>query len=140
LTVNRIVGDKAVWFADDVLDQVNLSEQGSDWFDVEVQVRAHGVPVAGRARAVSLNRAEEMLGQGKEHLVQQCGRAEGVPVAEANRSMIEVELSGGTLRGVAAGQSLVIYSGTRVLGQATVVASDRKATVAQAPVAERVVA
>ncbi len=140
LTVNRIVGDKAVWFADDVLDQVNLNDQGSDWFDVEVQVRAHGIPVAGRARAVSLDRAEEALGTGKEHLAQQCGRAEGVPVSETNRSMIEVELSGGTLRGVAAGQSLVIYSGTRVLGQATVVASDRKATVAQVPVAERVVA
>lgn len=140
LTVNRIVGDKAVWFADDVLDQVGLTQDGSDWFDVEVQVRAHGIPVAGRARAVSLDRAEELLGEGKQEIAAQCTRAEGVPEEDSNRSMIEVELSGGTLRGVAAGQSLVIYSGTRVLGQATVVGSDRKATVTPVPVHQQVVA
>ncbi len=33
---------------------------------------------------------------------------------------IEVELTGTPLRGVAAGQSLVVYAGTRVLGQGTV--------------------
>lgn len=140
LTVNRIVGDKAVWFAEDVLDQVNLTQDGSDWFDIEVQVRAHGIPVKGRARAVSLNRAEEIIGAGKEDLAAGVGRAEGVPVEDTNKSMIEVEVSGGTLRGVAAGQSLVIYAGTRVLGQATVVASDRKATVTAAPLKEQIVA
>jgi tRNA-specific 2-thiouridylase len=33
---------------------------------------------------------------------------------------MEIELTGAPLRGVAAGQSVVVYRGTRVLGQATV--------------------
>ena len=45
--------------------------------------------------------------------------------AEALERLPEVELVGATLRGVAAGQSLVAYLGTRVLGQSTVVASSR---------------
>lgn len=66
---------------------------GSTWLDdVEVQVRAHGAPVPARVRATT---------------------ADGVPA-------MEVELTGRPLRGVAAGQSLVVYRGTRVLGQGTV--------------------
>jgi tRNA-uridine 2-sulfurtransferase len=61
--------------------------------DVEVQVRAHGAPVPARARATTA--------------------ADGSP-------SIDVELTGRPLRGVAAGQSLVVYRGTRVLGQGTV--------------------
>ncbi|WP_435300487.1 tRNA 2-thiouridine(34) synthase MnmA [Timonella sp. A28] len=128
LTVNRIVGDKAVWFAHDVLREAHVDESGSQWFDVDVQVRAHGIPVAGRARAVALSRANEVVGDGREHLAESCTRAEGIDDTHDNRALLEVELTGGTLRGVAAGQSLVVYSGDRVLGQATVVASDRKAT------------
>ncbi|MEU2202264.1 tRNA 2-thiouridine(34) synthase MnmA [Isoptericola sp. NPDC019482] len=60
--------------------------------DVEVQVRAHGAPVPARVRATT---------------------ADGVPA-------MDVELTGRPLRGVAAGQSLVVYRGTRVLGQGTV--------------------
>jgi len=61
--------------------------------DVEVQVRAHGTPVPARARAATA--------------------ADGTPA-------IDVELTGRPLRGVAAGQSLVVYRGTHVLGQGTV--------------------
>ncbi|MEL7977107.1 tRNA 2-thiouridine(34) synthase MnmA [Isoptericola sp. F-RaC21] len=61
--------------------------------DVEVQVRAHGAPVPARVRAATA--------------------ADGTPA-------IDVELTGRPLRGVAAGQSLVVYRGTRVLGQGTV--------------------
>jgi len=60
--------------------------------DVEVQVRAHGAPVPARVRATT---------------------ADGAPA-------MDVELTGRPLRGVAAGQSLVVYRGTRVLGQGTV--------------------
>jgi tRNA-specific 2-thiouridylase len=64
-----------------------------EWSACEAQVRAHGDPVRVRARALP--------GGG-----------------------IEVDVTsggGGTrLHGVAAGQSLVLYDGTRVLGQATV--------------------
>ncbi|XBH22112.1 tRNA 2-thiouridine(34) synthase MnmA [Jonesiaceae bacterium BS-20] len=128
LTVNRIFGHKAVWFADDVLAQANLGADGTDWFDVDIQVRAHGVPVAGRARAVALERAESMLGQGREHLAQECTLDGAADPKDSNRGLLEVELTAGTMRGIAPGQSLVVYQGTRVLGQATVVASDRRAT------------
>ena len=132
LTVNRIFGHKAVWFADDILAQANLGEGGTNWFDVDVQVRAHGTPVAGRARAVALESAQTMLGQGREHLAAQC-TVDGAALPEDNnRALLEVELTGGTMRGIAPGQSLVVYRGTRVLGQATVVASDRRATSPQA--------
>ncbi|NKX93854.1 tRNA 2-thiouridine(34) synthase MnmA [Sanguibacter hominis ATCC BAA-789] len=51
-------------------------------------------------------------------------RAHGAPVPARVRTaadgVLEVELTGDRLRGVAAGQSLVVYRGTRVLGQATV--------------------
>ena len=54
-------------------------------------------------------------------------RAHGAPVPARARSLgdaVEVELEEG-LRGVAAGQSLVLYAGTRVLGQATVTGAGR---------------
>ena len=58
-------------------------------------------------------------------------RAHGEPVPARVRAVgvagMEVDLVGATLRGVAAGQSLVAYSGTRVLGQATVTSSARLA-------------
>ncbi|MBI9116067.1 tRNA 2-thiouridine(34) synthase MnmA [Sanguibacter suaedae] len=91
LTVDRLVGDRAVWFADDVL----AAAPDDGWFDAEVQVRAHGAPVAARARAVD------------------------------DRSGVEVELVGDGLRGIAPGQSLVLYAGTRVLGESTVVSANR---------------
>ncbi len=51
-------------------------------------------------------------------------RAHGAPVPArvlaADDGTVEVQLTGTPLRGVAAGQSLVVYRGTRVLGQATV--------------------
>ncbi|PZR52017.1 tRNA 2-thiouridine(34) synthase MnmA [Xylanimonas oleitrophica] len=73
------------------------------WADAEVQVRAHGAPVPARVRAAQA--------------------AGGGPA-------LEVELTGRPLRGVAAGQSLVVYRGTQVLGQATVSRAWRAASVA----------
>ncbi|MFD6094361.1 tRNA 2-thiouridine(34) synthase MnmA [Oerskovia sp. NPDC060338] len=120
LTVDRIVGDRSVWLADDVLAAAGWdraasvsgthdgAEPGegtraaSDWFEATVQVRAHGAPVPARARAV----------------VGPAADASGA--APAQGGGMEVELTGETLRGVAAGQSLVVYQGTRVVGQSTV--------------------
>ncbi|WP_066587354.1 tRNA 2-thiouridine(34) synthase MnmA [Cellulomonas timonensis] len=64
--------------------------EGDDWSACAVQVRAHGEAVPAQARAL-----------GDE---------------------VEVQLADGAsgLQGVAPGQSLVLYSGTQVLGQATV--------------------
>lgn len=102
LTVDRITGDQSVWLAHDVLAAAGLDpaaphDDGTAWFAAEVQVRAHGEPVPARVRAVA--------------------------DATGPAGRMEVELTGETLRGVAAGQSLVAYLGTRVLGQATVVSS-----------------
>ncbi|PFG43896.1 tRNA (5-methylaminomethyl-2-thiouridylate)-methyltransferase [Isoptericola jiangsuensis] len=70
-----------------------LAEPADGWADVTVQVRAHGRQVPAQVRAV--------------------------PALDDGAGGLEVRL-GEALRGVAAGQSLVVYSGTRVLGQATV--------------------
>ena len=109
LSVDRITGEKSLWFegvlpgSGAVLDGAALDGGVPDggavvpdadgWFDAEVQVRAHGAPVAARVRA--------------------------------DGAVTEIALTGTPLRGVAPGQSLVVYRGTRVLGQATVARSWR---------------
>jgi tRNA-specific 2-thiouridylase len=55
-------------------------------------------------------------------------RAHGTPVparATVRDGVVEVVLGDTSLRGVAPGQSAVLYDGTRVLGQATVTAARR---------------
>ena len=65
------------------------------------------------------------------------GRADGAPVPARVRAFpdgsIEVELTGTPLRGVAAGQSLVVYAGPRVLGQGPVARADRAGRGSGAP-------
>ena len=109
LSVDRIAGEKSLWF-EGVLPDGGATADGDaaaggevpdgavvpdadGWFDAEVQVRAHGAPVPARVRA--------------------------------DGASLEVALTGTPLRGVAPGQSLVVYRGTRVLGQATVARSWR---------------
>lgn len=79
LSVRTLVGEDVVWLAHDVPCTSPTA--------VEVQVRAHGAPVAG--------------------------------VATRDDARVTVALEE-SMRGVAAGQSLVLYQGTRVLGQATI--------------------
>jgi tRNA-specific 2-thiouridylase len=69
-----------------------------EWIDALVQVRAHAEPVPARVR---------------------WNQRDGAPAVEA-------ELSG-SLRGVAPGQSMVLYVGTRVLGQATIASAHSSA-------------
>ncbi|WP_062312375.1 tRNA 2-thiouridine(34) synthase MnmA [Demequina rhizosphaerae] len=80
LSVRELVGESVVWLADDV--------GAREPTPVEVQVRAHGTPVAGTV------------------------------VRDDARVTVALEEP---MRGVAAGQSLVLYRGSRVLGQATLV-------------------
>lgn len=68
-----------------------------DWIDGQVQIRAHGQALPARIRC-------KMVGDDLQ---------------------LEVFLTDDPLRAVANGQSMVIYSGSRVLGQATVCASTR---------------
>ena len=88
LDVAGLRGDAAVWFA----------EPPTAWLDCALQVRAHGDPVAARARAVADD--------------------------DGARTGMEVEVAE-PLRGVAPGQSAVVYDGTRVLGQSTVTSTWR---------------
>ncbi|MGO1319022.1 MAG: tRNA 2-thiouridine(34) synthase MnmA [Galactobacter sp.] len=76
-----------------------------EWLDVEVQVRAHAEPVPGRARWI----VDPALAVDPET---------NVP-APHGITAVEVELRE-TVKGVAPGQSMVIYDHARVLGQATV--------------------
>ncbi len=68
--------------------------------DLSIQVRAHGAPVPARI------------------------------VPSDDGATLVAELTDKTLRGVAAGQSLVVYRGTQVLGQATVSRAWREARAA----------
>lgn len=148
LTVDRIVADGAVWFDAEIPAAVEPAvvepaapasatddAGGGEWFDAEAQVRAHGAPVPARVRATWVGSAP--VGTGSESTgavgsestgASLTGPAPAEPApaepapAEpaATPSGLEVRLTGPTLRGVAPGQSLVVYAGTRVLGQATV--------------------
>jgi tRNA-specific 2-thiouridylase len=91
LTVDRIAGERAVWFAGALPAGAGAGDEA--WFDAQVQVRAHGAAIGARVRAVG-------------------GHDGGAG--------LEVALTERPLRGVAAGQSVVVYRGTQVLGQATV--------------------
>jgi tRNA-specific 2-thiouridylase len=127
LSVDRIAGEKALWFDGvlpapaspaspaDVLPDADVVPDPDGWFDAEVQVRAHGAPVPARVRSVAP--AGGAYGDGVP-----AGERPASSAAEPGPSgpAMEIELTGAPLRGVAAGQSVVVYRGTRVLGQATV--------------------
>jgi tRNA-specific 2-thiouridylase len=90
LDVDAIEGIRVVWAGPAV---------GSEPVAVLAQVRAHGIPVAAKARM------------------------------EGDRLVVDLDQP---IRGLAAGQAVVLYSGTRVLGSATVDATHR-VTVAGSP-------
>ncbi|MBO1750826.1 tRNA 2-thiouridine(34) synthase MnmA [Actinotalea sp. BY-33] len=97
LTVRELDGDRAVWF--------DPAPEPSAWFGCSVQVRAHGTPVEARARRTA-------------------APAPGSASEDGAHERVEVHLEDG-LRGIAPGQSLVLFEGDRVVGQATVTASRR---------------
>ncbi|WP_250447253.1 tRNA 2-thiouridine(34) synthase MnmA [Actinotalea sp. C106] len=99
LTVRELEGDRAVWF--------DPAPEPGEWFGCSVQVRAHGTPVEARARRVPVPAPGSSAG-----------------VDDGPHQQVEVHLEDG-LRGIAPGQSLVLFEGDRVIGQATVTASRR---------------
>ncbi|RAF54859.1 tRNA 2-thiouridine(34) synthase MnmA, partial [Burkholderia multivorans] len=74
--------------------------------DCEVQIRAHADPVPARA----------WLG---EVIAEVPAHEADVPAARPAGQLLHVDV-GEELSGVAPGQTMVIYRGTRVLGQATI--------------------
>jgi len=116
LTVDELDADQTVWLADDV--------PAGEWIDAEVQVRAHGEPVAASVRWGGSAAGEADGGAGGA-----LGGVAGGPLGGAvGGGTLEARLSSG-LRGIAPGQSLVVYVGSRVLGQATIVSARRGAAV-----------
>ncbi|GEL95549.1 tRNA 2-thiouridine(34) synthase MnmA [Cellulomonas composti] len=95
LVVHVIEGDRAGWYVSTTHGPAALPA------DLQVQVRAHGTPVAAR-------------------------------VEHADATSVRVRVAAG-LRGVAPGQSLVLYDADRVLGEATVTRSWRSATSSDEP-------
>ncbi|MFC8191270.1 tRNA 2-thiouridine(34) synthase MnmA [Cellulomonas sp. NPDC057328] len=106
LEVARVTADEAVWYGPVPVPGTACT----------VQVRAHGAPVAARVRAADDGTVTVDVGAGAGGGVGGEGDAGG---------------DGRGLRGVAAGQSLVLYDGTRVVGQGTV-----RATVSPAGLAD----
>jgi len=91
LEVGGLLAGAAVWFGP--LGDGHADGGASSWTRCTAQVRAHGAAVPARARALPDGRLEvDVTG----------------------------ETGGPRLAGIAAGQSVVLYDGTRVLGQATV--------------------
>lgn len=95
LSVNRIEASGVVWLAPD-----DLGEECTDLF---IQVRAHGAPVPVSALS---------------HGDREAARVQG---AEGGLAVVLAE----PIRGVAAGQSLVVYRGSRVLGEGTILRARR---------------
>ena len=84
--IDRITGIRVSWAGLPVAEAAT-----GDWFEIQLQIRAHADPVPARARV-----EQEEDGQ---------------------RLVVELEEP---LKGVAPGQTAVMYQETRVLGQATI--------------------
>ena len=105
LVVDRVLADRAVWYDDRYGGWHDDAARAGDGLGpVSVQVRAHGAPVAATVEP---------------------------PARHGEVDRVAVRLHE-PLRGVAPGQSLVVYAGTRVLGQATVTSTERVGGTAQA--------
>ncbi len=108
LAIGRIAGGRYSFTGDPGLDI-------TEWFDCEVQIRAHADPVPARARMIHIDE----LSRTEQHRVD----ATEEIVVEINQELAE------PLLGVAPGQSAVLYIGTRVLGQFTIDRADPAAEV-----------
>ncbi len=132
LAVRTVHGADAVWLAADVAGG-DRAAGPADVAGADSPVIAGAVAGAGApAGADGLAGAGDVVGAGgADGGWTVCAlqvRAHGDPVpARARRELggrVRVEVDG-DLRGVAPGQSLVLYAGTRVLGQATVDRTER---------------
>ncbi|AOZ72523.1 tRNA 2-thiouridine(34) synthase MnmA [Boudabousia tangfeifanii] len=91
LTVDRIQTEDLVWLAEDDHAALVDGEWGTE---VAIQVRAHGEPVAARIKRVGNGLEVKITGEERPGTV--------------------------GMRAIAAGQSLVVYQESRVLGQSTI--------------------
>ncbi|QIM17441.1 tRNA 2-thiouridine(34) synthase MnmA [Leucobacter insecticola] len=99
LAIGRVAGGRFSWAGDPGFDV-------AEWFDCDVQIRAHADPVPARASL------QPILDEERTELHRDGATHEIVVDIDLNQSE--------PLLGVAPGQTAVLYSGSRVLGQFTI--------------------
>ncbi|WP_044494092.1 tRNA 2-thiouridine(34) synthase MnmA [Nesterenkonia massiliensis] len=107
LEIDRITGIRLSWAGKPVPEAAS-----GEWFEIQLQIRAHADPVPARARVEAPDPAED------SGPAEDAAHPEGDGDAAAAPTLV-VELQD-PLKGVAPGQTAVMYQDTRVLGQATI--------------------
>ncbi|MGC2940867.1 MULTISPECIES: tRNA 2-thiouridine(34) synthase MnmA [unclassified Brevibacterium] len=110
LAVSHLTGIRTSWAGSAPSDMGDTPEAG---IDCEVQIRAHADPVPARAWL------GEFVAEAPEHESNPIIDEVEVPAARPAGQLMHVDVDE-ELSGVAPGQTMVIYRGTRVLGQATI--------------------
>ncbi|WP_309132365.1 tRNA 2-thiouridine(34) synthase MnmA [Brevibacterium sp.] len=110
LAVSHLTGIRTTWCGQAPSD---MGADPATGIDCEVQVRAHGEPVPARAWL------GDYITEVPEHEANIAVDDVVVPVARPAGQLMHVDVDE-ALSGVAPGQTMVIYRGTRVLGQATI--------------------
>lgn len=117
LSVSHLTGIRTTWAGSAPTD---IGTDPATGIDCEVQIRAHSDPVPARAWL------GDYISEAPEHEVNPVVDEVEVPAARPAGQLMHIDVDS-ELSGVAPGQTMVIYRGTRVLGQATidVTAKDR---------------
>ena len=117
LAVSHLTGIRTTWAGPAPTD---IGNEPATAIDCEVQIRAHSDPVPARAWL------GDYISEAPEHEVNPIVDEVEVPAARPAGQLMHIDVDE-ELSGVAPGQTMVIYRGTRVLGQATidVTAKDR---------------
>lgn len=117
LGVSHLTGIRTTWAGPAPAD---IGTEPATAIDCEVQIRAHSDPVPARAWL------GDYISEAPEHEVNPVVDEVEVPAARPAGQLMHIDVDE-ELSGVAPGQTMVIYRGTRVLGQATidVTAKDR---------------
>ena len=110
LETDQITGIRLSWAGQPVAE----AETGQ-WFTIELQIRAHADPVPARARVGE----PDDDGHRSAEPSQSSASPDGSSRRDLHEPQLIVELDE-PLKGVAPGQTAVMYQGTRVLGQATI--------------------
>ena len=117
LAISHLTGIRTTWCGPAPAD---IGSEPGTAIDCEVQIRAHSDPVPARAWL------GDFISEAPEHEANPVVDEVEVPAARPAGQLMHIDVDS-ELSGVAPGQTMVIYRGTRVLGQATidVTAKDR---------------
>ncbi|MDN5806409.1 MAG: tRNA 2-thiouridine(34) synthase MnmA [Brevibacterium sp.] len=110
LAVSHLTGIRTTWAGPAPAD---IGTEPATAIDCEVQIRAHSDPVPARAWL------GDYISEAPEHEVNPVVDEVEVPAPRPAGQLMHIDVDE-ELSGVAPGQTMVIYRGTRVLGQATI--------------------